>query len=448
MSTSSLAGLAASLATPLSGLNIDLEMIEEPDSEGEGNGEGSDDDSDEDSQDGSGGGDDDSDDDPEGSGEGSGDDDEPGDNGDDDPKDGDCKNPAPKGGSEGSDESQKGIDEKALAEALIREALAGVDPGLVDNNTALGTVIDAENDEDTKPGETAWRPFNPAGDIIRYAHMGDSGQALRMVKSVRKEVSFLKARMRTKFLLSRQRKDIHGIRRGQGLSDRRLVQSVVELRSGVRASRPDWRREKKEATTIAIAVILDESGSMDKLRVQTAKAGLLLAETMDSLGSPCLVAGVQNSSGHTPVKPGEVGNGKFHRFAPIRINVYKGWEEKMAQCRGRFPNLKASGGTPLSDGIQYGLQELSERTERYRAVLVVTDGRPAQVGVVRHQIRKGAEAGIPVIGIGIGRLCAQVRSVFGEHVVVPHLANLPVSLFGVLNQVVFPARAKKVSRAG
>ena len=74
----------------------------------------------------------------------------------------------------------------------------------------------------------------------------------------------------------------------------------------------------------------------------------------------------------------------------------------------------ATGGTPMADGVQFGMQALSDRPERHRVLFVLTDGEPdwEHRGVMRRQIRLAREAGIEVVGIGIDSGCYGVTQTF------------------------------------
>jgi len=120
----------------------------------------------------------------------------------------------------------------------------------------------------------------------------------------------------------------------------------------------------------------------------------------------------------------------------------------MTKALPRFGQVQATGGTPLSDGIQYALQELSTRPERHRVVLVITDGMPDNSAVVRRQIRIAAEAGIHVVGVGISSGCYAVKTLFPEHVAVTDLRELPQELLKVLDGIMFPRAGKHLRLTG
>ena len=485
---------------------------EDGDDDKDSDGSGSDDDEDSDDEDGDGsddedgdGSDDDNDEDSDEDGDGSdrkgskGDDDGDSDDGDSDDSDedgdedsdedsdedgdedgdeGDSKDQKGKEGGKGDSKDQKGkeggkggghshveepeaIDEEEIAQALLNGMEDGDENGLVDNNEALSEAVDGEADkEEVLKNEAPWRPYRPDLDEVKFVRTTSASApaAKQMLETVRRQVSFLKAKMRAKFLAARQPRTMHGVRKGMGLSERRLVNSMVELKSGRRPTRPDWTKENRDECSLAVALVIDESGSMSRLRVDAARSALAIASAMDVLGCPCLVVGPRDgaydyhSGGYGGYNNSDwndkKGNPKFHRSSQVIIDVFKDWTESMLTALPRFGNVQATGGTPLSDGIQYALQELNGRPERHRVVLVITDGAPNCTDVVRRQIRIAAEAGVQVVGVGISSGCSAVKRLFPLHVAVTQVDRLAEELLKILDSIMFPKRGRKINLQG
>lgn len=336
---------------------------------------------------------------------------------------------------------------KAIAQALLDAIKGGMKNGLKDNNSALGDAIDAkktEEDKSCQPGEQVWRPSCPDNDTISYVRVTEHGKnsAAQMREAVRVPTSALRARMRTKFLLARRPQVIHGVRQGMDLSERRMVDSFIELRSGRRPSRPDWARKQDMAVTLSAAVVIDESSSMEgALQVAAAKGALVVADALDVLGSPCLVLGPRD--GPWARRSPAPSDHPYHRHSSVVLDIFKDWHEKMETVWPRFGHVQAMGGTPLEDGIQYALQELNTRTERFRVVLVITDGCPDNERVCWRQIRLATESGVFVVGVGIGDVPG-VSRLFPLSVVVQNIDELPNALMRVLELIIFPKRGQQV----
>lgn len=356
-------------------------------------------------------------------------------------------------GNNGGSPESGSSEEAVLAEDLL-EAMEEGKSSLKDNNQALSEAMGKAQDEEAgelQQGERAWKPSSTAGDTVTVPAIpkGSEGARVRRVaqklrEDVKGPVSSLTSKLRTKFLQARTPQTVHGVKKGNALSERRLVESFVELKSGYRPTRPDWQREIKEDVSLACAVVLDESGSMSSLVLEVGKAALAVAEPLSNLGSPCLVIGPRNAG--PGVKQEWFGYTEgCHRTSTVTIDLFKDWDEKITACWERFGKVMAAGSTPLEDGIQYAMVQMNKRQERHRVILVVTDGAPDNWEVVKHQIRIADEAGVSIIGVGISEGCRMVKTLFPKHIAVEDINQLPQALLGVLDSVMFPARAKKMN---
>jgi len=470
--------ILARLGLVLQGSNANLEMLppededktsSDPEDEEDSEDEEDEDDSEggEGEEDSSGGSASSEEDDEEGDGGEDPDDEEDSNHGQDDPltqdegeaPDGESD---PDGGEEGDEESSEGeggngagglspaeqqeaID---LAAALLSAMEKGLDTGLISNNEALSNALKTEGRKDILKNEIPWRPLNPDLDKVSSPPNADQAAATALLQSVKTEVAFLANQLRSKYLSARADKVTHGVKHGRDLSERRLVETVIEIRSGRPPTRPDWIRTPRDACTLAVGIVLDESGSMDTLRTLVARAALAIAAPLDSLGSPCLVVGPRDGTKGSGSWPdlGSGGQAAFHRVNGIVIDIFKHWDEPLNMCLRRFPNVKAFGGTPLEDGIQYAMQELSKRPERHRVILVLTDGAPNCPKVCTRQIRLAAEARIDIIGVALDEDSADlVAALFPKHVKTGSISQLPNKLLAVLDGIIFPkAGGKKI----
>lgn len=357
-------------------------------------------------------------------------------------------------GAGGHCDSGSARDDRAIAQALLAAIENGELSGLVDNNDALGDALGELRDKDQpcEDNEKPWNPYDRSSDTVELvrARSGDKEHALRLANSVKKEVAAIRTRLRSKFLQNRGRRTIHGVQNGRGLSERRLVQSMVEITAGSRPTRPDYTKVRKPDCSLAVAIVLDESGSMGSHLRDASRAMMAIAEPLDAVGAPVMAIGFRDSSGsgHHPNRD-EIyapdGSYNFHRWGSIRIDVFKQWDEKWRKVMPRMARTRATGGTPMSDGVQYALQALSERPERHRVMLVITDGYPngGHAEVIKRQIRIAREAGIAIVGIGIDSGCDAVSHHFDLSVQCHDISQLPKNLLDVLEEIVFPSKSKK-----
>jgi len=350
-------------------------------------------------------------------------------------------------------------DWAAMADAL-REGMEAGNPGTVDSGKALQAAVEGERDDHCEDGEAVWRPYDPEADRV-VKPRGNTAQAEALRKRARTLTAALRASFRRKFLQYRDPKVTHGVKRGKDLSERRLVESFVEIKSGINPTRPDYRIEAQRDVSLAVAVVGDESGSMYGQELIAASTAMIaIAEAFDSLGSPVMCCGPRdggsgiNWSGHHDragdrydrdrLGVTQADTAQYHREWPIVMDLFKDWDEPFRSCKRRFAAYSATGSTPLSDGIQYALDSISDRPERHRIVLVLTDGEPNNPWVVRRQIRLAKEAGVTVIGVGISDGCHRVPGLFPDHhVKVSDLSELPKRMIAAVEEIVFPKTGGK-----
>lgn len=389
----------------------------------------------------------------------------------DEPSDSDDASDEGKGGGEGGqgDDSSKTNDDKPapgagghhwdperakawemVAEEVLDAATKGEEAGLRDLSSALEEAFEAVRDRegaDCTDAERVWRPYNPALDIITVVPPSDAGKAddqrraKALLASVKAECSFLRARLRSIVRAVEQRSVVHGVRRGRELSERMLVDSVAAIRSGQAPSRAYFTVSDKIDTSIAAAIVIDQSSSMawPRTKLQDATRCLVaLTEPLDSIGAAVLVAGFRDGPHNpNPVDYSDIQSGEFHRNEGVCHDVFKGFDEKFQSACWRFANTRAVGGTPMSDGVQFGLECLSQRPEGHRVLFIVTDGEPnyGHTPVIKRQIRIAKKSGINVIGVGIGAESKSVMTLFPDHVWAANISELPKALITKLNEI-------------
>jgi nitric oxide reductase activation protein len=218
-----------------------------------------------------------------------------------------------------------------------------------------------------------------------------------------------------------------------------LVNTMTEIRSQRRPTRPDWKNHTRPDVTLSAALVLDQSGSMARLTRNAALGAFARGDALTPLGCPTLIIGPRDERRYgygSEVSP------NAHRHRPVHIDIFKDWGEDMGAAQERIPSVRATGGTPLSDGIQMALLELQERTENHRVIFVLTDGEPNCPRVVNRQIRLAREAGIHVVGVGIGNGARAVKTQFPDaYVSVPNISGLAPALVNVLLGLIFPKNA-------
>jgi nitric oxide reductase activation protein len=322
--------------------------------------------------------------------------------------------------------------------------------GLKDGASALESAVDhakTRENENCKKNESPYRPFSTVNDQVRVAKPTLNGMAQdrttveKLVQEIRSECSFLRARLRSIFRANEKVTVSHGVRHGRDLSDRTLVDSAVSLRAKEIPDRAYQRKSARVDNSLAAVVVLDQSASMawgrDKLQNAT-KGVLAIVDALDALN--CAVEAVGFRDG--PYQSGD--SGQYHRTNAIKIDVFKGFNERFCSIKHRFAAARAEGGTPMADGLQHGINSLQNRREGHRVIFVVTDGEPntGHGAVIRRQIRLAREANVHVIGVGIGNEAAYVLQTFDDAVHVQDIKGLPSALIRKLNDIIDVRRVK------
>lgn len=337
---------------------------------------------------------------------------------------------------------------EVVAEEALNAAVKGDRTGLLDMASALRDAFgDARKKEDRDCGfdEAVWRPYAMESNTVQFVEPSNKGKVDDMLRakvllgSVRLECLYLRTRLRSIIRAVEQRAVVHGTRRGIGISERMLVESLAAIRGGRPPNRAYYTVGEQMDTSIAAVIVMDESGSMtDKLQDAT-KLLMALTEPLDFLGAKTMVVGFRD--GISPPRTSqdlqdsaELG---CHRVAGVHIDIFKSFEERFVTIQWRFANTRGVGGTPMSDGVQFGLDHLNHRKEAHRILFVVTDGDPdtGHEPVIRRQHRIAKEAGINVIGVGVGVKSQRVMRLFPDHVWDEHISNLPTRLVKKLNEV-------------
>ena len=316
---------------------------------------------------------------------------------------------------------------------------------LLDNNTAMDEAVKdmiKELYDACDPGEKPYIYGDTSKDEIRIVRENDATKstAQTLLDQVRDQSNFLRASLRQMVRAMEFSHTTHGLKRGRGLSARTLVDTALSVRAGIQPKRAYYDTDTVIDTSIACAICLDESGSMDDSLVEASKMLLALAEPIDSIGGKVLAYGFRDGRQW-------VDGGQGHREDCSMIyDVFKSWEERFVTVKGRFANTIATGGTPMAEGIQFGLDNLELRTEKHRILFVLTDGEPnyGHRPVIKRQIRVAKEAGIHIVGIGWGYYGRGVQTLYPDHCWADSEAEIPKLLVAKLRSLL----KEKVGRRG
>lgn len=334
---------------------------------------------------------------------------------------------------------------KKLKEQMVGASL----PGVLDNNSALALALLLSfeaADVDLPEGEQPWHPYNPSADKIKIAGTDRDRAELeqragRLLEDVYGEVQYLRARLHRVIRATAHSGIEHGTRRGSRLSGRHLVETHLSLRMGDMPTRAFVSKSPEIDSSVAAAVVLDQSSSM-MFHLDTAtKVMIAITEPLSAMRSsdgapfPVMACGFRDGPS-VECDPPDDWYERYHRVDPVIHDIYKEFHEPFREVLWRFADTRSQGHTPMSDGIQLAMLQLRQRREAHKLLFAVTDGLPTgqHARVIRWQIKQAEEQGILIIGVGIGRGCAGVMSLFDDHVWTEDIAGLPEALVRKLNE--------------
>ena len=334
----------------------------------------------------------------------------------------------------------------------IKENGAG---DLMDYAQALGGETVREIEEfiksDVKEGEAHWNPLSTSGDKVVWPKINgewEKSQGKAITKSVRRECAYLLARLRQ--IVNGQDEVIvdDGCPKGRKLSARNLVNTYSQVTSFERPDRAFKRIDEEELPSTAATVVVDESGSMCNILQEAGQISAAIAMPLDALGAKVMVHGIRSGSYYSDeVAPNHDRSIPFHRSGGVNHDIIKGFDEPYRTIEGRFAKLRAEGGTPLSDGIQFSMDNLEYRDEDNKIIFVVTDGWPngGHVPVINRQIRLCKERGWHIIGVGVGYDAQYVQNLFPDSVYSETVADIPKLLVKKLNELLTNGTVKRRS---
>lgn len=328
-------------------------------------------------------------------------------------------------GNNGTPSLENKPPKKGKKKSLMVVLQSGAE-GLLDIGTATEMMANA-NQEITSDGRP-WCPWTTDKDKIIVVK--PSGRPLPKVST---ESSYIATRLRN--LLRARDADLilHGTPRGGGLSGRRMVETVANLRAGRAPETAFYKRIKKVDTSLAVCVLSDHSGSMKSKSEDALAAAYTIATAVDGAGGALLCVGFEGELTYPKDIP--VGH---HRATYVDFHMYKEFHERLASVKNRFTNYPAHGTTPLCDGIQFSMQRIKSRKENHKIIFAVTDGKPnsGTEDVIKWQEIICKKMGITLIGVGVGMSSRDIMKIFERHVWVDDFKSLPKELIKVIESVV------------
>lgn len=183
---------------------------------------------------------------------------------------------------------------------------------------------------------------------------------------------------------------------------------------------------------IAIAVVMDQSGSMRDFRIRAVQKMAMIVEMFTrELEIPCLLYG------HT-TKSGKI----------VPLYLYKDFDSFSTKDRFRLMSMTDYSGSRDGFVIWYGIERLMKRSEQCKLLIVITDGKPMDRcnpdpalylgGDMKAIIKRGREAGIKIIGAAIGDDKKQLEHFYGADYFldISNLEDLPQKMVQLIKQYI------------
>lgn len=201
------------------------------------------------------------------------------------------------------------------------------------------------------------------------------------------------------------------------------------------ASNPNFRtifkeQLKNETTNIAVSILIDLSGSMSGIKLETAKlAATAMSEALKGLDITFEVAGFHStpcskmSNYSSTIKE----TTRFsRRHEVLEHHVYKTFDS--ASLVG-ISHLESGGNNNDGESVLWMAKRLMERKEKRKVLIVMSDGMPAGEGGfgtlqndLREKVKRIEKAGIETVGIGIQT--DAVKAFYKDYVQVDKLSDL------------------------
>jgi nitric oxide reductase activation protein len=117
------------------------------------------------------------------------------------------------------------------------------------------------------------------------------------------------------------------------------------------------------------------------------------------------------------------------------VETLKSWGERTATTLDRMASVTAEGGTPMAEALEEsGPDLLCQSTDR-KILVVITDGDPFGGPAASAKIvRRLQQAGVEVVGVGIGRHCKDLAAIFPDNVKIANVGQLTEALAKIFEQ--------------
>lgn len=188
----------------------------------------------------------------------------------------------------------------------------------------------------------------------------------------------------------------------------------------------------------ALVLMIDMSSSMDADLVK--KAAVLMMETGSFLPKVAtMVAGFYAEHRSAGVY-GDGGYRRFGRMNPMRIPLFKGFNEPYRDAKERIGSIRTTGYTPLGEAYAWALEALLAREEEKRVLWLVSDGEPYfRKGDMNHSDfilmeqthTRCKKWRIETVGMELGTKPLKLSNYVDRSIKIPHENDLPTAVLSL-----------------
>ena len=177
------------------------------------------------------------------------------------------------------------------------------------------------------------------------------------------------------------------------------------------------RKQPKKEISLALSVLIDESGSMSGQRCRSARnASIVLAEMCEQLNVPYEVFGHTALSGR------------------VYLNNYKNFDSLKKDDKYRLAQVDASFSNRDGAAILYVSERLKQRKEQNKLFIIFSDGEPAGIGYYGDEAKSDLKyihsqlisSGVDLIAAAIGSDKEVIHQIYGQSFLdVTNLETMP-----------------------
>lgn len=177
------------------------------------------------------------------------------------------------------------------------------------------------------------------------------------------------------------------------------------------------RKQPKKEISLALSVLIDESGSMSGQRCRSARnASIVLAEMCEQLNVPYEVFGHTALSGR------------------VYLNNYKNFDSLKKDDKYRLAQVDASFSNRDGAAILYVTERLKQRKEQNKLFIIFSDGEPADIGYYGDEAKSDLKyihsqlisSGVDLIAAAIGSDKEVIHQIYGQSFLdVTNLETMP-----------------------